>query len=111
MGYPGAGERGQKLRDRLAQERQELGPTVEALGLSPESDVETLTRQIAAHGLAVKGTTADTLDWGHFAVVWRPRVGSQVGGWQGFGVSEAEALCHAAAKAFLGEQGDTASRA
>ncbi|MDP9355695.1 MAG: hypothetical protein M3R02_10530 [Chloroflexota bacterium] len=111
MGSPQSRERGQKLRDRLAQQREERTPTVKALGLSPESDPETLERQIAALGLEVKGAVADTMNWGHTAVVWRPRSDSQIGGWSGFGETESEALCHAAARAFLGEQKDAAPQA
>lgn len=95
------GRRADRDRVTLEEQRRDLAPVVNALGLSPESDVETLKRQLADHGMAVKGIMPNLLTWGVRAIVWHPRPDNR-GGSSGLGASESEAVCHAAALEFLG---------
>ena len=105
-----AARRAQRTRDRLEREQRDLAATVEALGISPLDNTETIEHRIAAAGLSVMGISPDGRGW-YYAVVWRPRPGQTAGeadraGSQSIGESPSEALCHAAAKACIADPGD-----
>lgn len=101
---PPAG-RGQKLRDEIQKQQVQLGPTLEVLGLSTEGDLLEVRRKVVAHGMKIVGVKSDDLNWGFFAVVRRPHSESDRESYRGFGSTESEAICFAAAKAFLASKG------
>ncbi|MDP9364866.1 MAG: hypothetical protein M3Q10_11700 [Chloroflexota bacterium] len=94
-----------RLRTQLVQQRRDLAETIAAMGLSTDMDEATLGRQLATHGLAVKGVMPDLGTSFVHGIVWRPRR-NNVGGCRGTGASRAEAICHGAALAFLDQVRD-----
>ena len=88
------------LRDDHARQRRDLTATVAALGLLPGDGVETLKAKLAGHGLAVNAIVPDALTTYAHAVVERLVV-EEGSGFPGIGETAAEAIRHAAVRAFL----------
>jgi hypothetical protein len=93
-------------RNRQRREREaNLGGVIEAMGLSRDDDVKTLTAKLQPLGLAVKFGPQCFPMTSCVAVVWRPTSGNDRG-YKGIGDTESEALCFAAAHAFLASAGE-----
>ena len=93
-------------RNRQRREREaNLGGAIEAMGLSRDDDVATLTAKLQPLGLAVKFGPHCFPMTSCVAVVWKPTSGNDHG-YKGMGDTESEALCFAAAYAFLASAGE-----
>lgn len=92
-------------RDRRRREDEaKLGGAIEAMGLSRENDVATIAAKLQAFGLALKTEPRCFPMTSCVAIVWKPGSGNDRG-YKGVGDSESEALCFAAAYAFLASAG------
>lgn len=91
-----------RTRKSMSEQEAEYGEAVKMMGLSTDEDFDTLLAKLRPHGLALKLQPV----WGlHlcFVVVWNPKTGQM---FRGQGYSESEALCYAAAQAFLASAGE-----
>ena len=94
-----------RAREELDQQRRALGPTVSALGLSPEIDTDELIARIAGRGLEIT-TPAAAAGYGpiYYASAVNRLSADPGQHFLGRGETEGEALCHAAAAAFIGSE-------
>ena len=90
---------------RRREDEAKLGGAIEAMGLSRNDDVATIAAKLQAFGLALKMEPRCFPMTSCVAVVWKPGSGNDRG-YQGVGDSESEALCFAAAYAFLASAGE-----
>lgn len=91
------------FRNELAMQREELGPNLGTLQLSPEESGDVLIRRAAMHGVEVGDVSRlSPLASGLFEAkaVSQPEA-TPIDGFTGIGESEGEAICHAIASALV----------
>jgi hypothetical protein len=99
-------ERDRQERNRKRREREaKLGGAIVAMGLSRNDDVDTLVAKLKVFGIAVKFAPKCFPMSSCAASVWKPGSGNDRG-YKGVGDTESEALCFAAARAFLDSAGE-----
>lgn len=95
-------------QDRNRRRREDeamLGGAIEAMGLSRNDDVATIATKLQPFGLALRMEPRCFPMTSCVAIVWKPGSGNDHG-YKGVGDSESEALCFAAAYAFLASAGE-----
>jgi hypothetical protein len=93
----GSRQRADKARQRINEDREAAGPIPALLGLSVSDDVETLTSKLKNLNMEVTATLPGP-NFGHVAIVMHHAAGRK---FKAGGASLNEAICNAAAKAFM----------
>jgi hypothetical protein len=94
--------RAEKRIRAMREQEEQYGAALTAMGLSNDEDFDTLLAKLRPHGLELKMRPLWTIPdcW---VLLWNPKTGTS---FRGHGYSESEALCYAAAQAFLASAGD-----